>query len=242
MCRASSFARWKWRNSAPVVGLTEKRCATCKSRTALACAGPITAIPGNCPLPVLRRGRARSYRHLILTLIALHPEVRSRKPAIYGGWNEKVGYDREVTPVRLLALLEANSVTGPSKNLFQFACCARSGQAGPPVEVAIALFLREGVENLCMEAARQAGPVYPITEKRRFDFGVIPQLRAAIREFQARTSFRAMPSNRIFWFARRGSTPPRRGSPFTTAIPGRTCACACTTNWTAGRCAPPTRF
>jgi len=89
-----------------------------------------------------------------------------------------------VTPVRLLALLEANSVTGPSKNLFQFACCARSGQAGPPVEVAIALFLREGVENLCLEAARQAGPVYPITEKSRFDFGVIPQLRSAIREFQ----------------------------------------------------------
>jgi glycosyltransferase involved in cell wall biosynthesis len=89
-----------------------------------------------------------------------------------------------VTPVRLLALLEANSVTGPSKNLFQFACCARSGQAGPPVEVAIALFRREGVENLCMEAARQAGPVYPITERSRFDFGVIPQLRSVIREFQ----------------------------------------------------------
>jgi glycosyltransferase involved in cell wall biosynthesis len=52
------------------------------------------------------------------------------------------------------------------------------------VEVAIALFRREGVENLCMEAARQAGPVYPITERSRFDFGVIPQLRSVIREFQ----------------------------------------------------------
>jgi glycosyltransferase involved in cell wall biosynthesis len=87
--------------------------------------------------------------------------------------------------LRLLAILEANTTTGPAKNLLQFANCARS-QSDPRVEVAIALFERRGAPNLLRDIAAQSGiPAYPILEERRFDRAVIPQIRAAIEHYRA---------------------------------------------------------
>jgi glycosyltransferase involved in cell wall biosynthesis len=89
-------------------------------------------------------------------------------------------------PLRLLAVLEANSVTGPAKNLLQFAGCARGGRFGPPVEVALALFERGGKATPMLEAARAYSlPVYPIHEAHRFDRSVIPALLAAVEEYGA---------------------------------------------------------
>ena len=91
-----------------------------------------------------------------------------------------------MTAIRLLAVLEANTVTGPAKNLLQFASCARSGDAGPVVEVAIALFERRGAARAMRDAARNASiPVYPILERGRFDRSALPQLRAAARSYGA---------------------------------------------------------
>jgi glycosyltransferase involved in cell wall biosynthesis len=89
-------------------------------------------------------------------------------------------------PVRLLALLEANTVTGPAKNLFQFACIARSGTAGPPVEVAVALFRRDGAPDFVTGVLEQSSiPRYTIAESGRFDWRVLEQIRSAVGDFQA---------------------------------------------------------
>src|ERR1039457_1103656 len=50
--------------------------------------------------------------------------------------------------LRLLAILEADTITGPAKNLLQFAQCARE-----QVDVEIAVFRREGQSNLFIETA-----------------------------------------------------------------------------------------
>ena len=77
-------------------------------------------------------------------------------------------------PLRLLAILEAATVTGPAKNLLQFAQTARP----LGVEVTIATFHRPGDPQVFQEAARRAGvPVELIEERGRFDRTVIPALR-----------------------------------------------------------------
>ncbi|MGD0498371.1 MAG: glycosyltransferase [Bryobacteraceae bacterium] len=87
--------------------------------------------------------------------------------------------------IRLLALVEANTTTGPAKNLLQFAACLGARQAEPRVDLALAVFRRAGTANLFIDAARQSPvAVYPIDERRSFDFRVFPRLRAALREFQ----------------------------------------------------------
>ena len=88
-------------------------------------------------------------------------------------------------PIKVLALVEATSVTGPAKNLLQFAAMARSGGADPPVEVSIALFQRPHEPDLFLQAASQASvPVYPIPEAHRFDRSVIGLLSALARGLQ----------------------------------------------------------
>lgn len=73
-------------------------------------------------------------------------------------------------PIRLLAVLEANTITGPAKNLLQFAKMA-------PVEVSVVDFRRDGQSDLFLRTAEQAGvAVYPIPERGRFDRSVISAL------------------------------------------------------------------
>jgi glycosyltransferase involved in cell wall biosynthesis len=76
-------------------------------------------------------------------------------------------------PIRLLAVLEAHTVTGPAKNLLQFAQLARS-----EVDVQIATFHRPGDPEVFMEAARRAGvEVHRIEEHGQFDRSVVPALQ-----------------------------------------------------------------
>jgi glycosyltransferase involved in cell wall biosynthesis len=85
-------------------------------------------------------------------------------------------------PIRLLAILEATSITGPAKNLLQFAQCAReSGE----VETAIAVFRREGQSSVFLDAARRlAVPIYALPEAGRFDRTVMEGLRSVAREWK----------------------------------------------------------
>lgn len=81
-------------------------------------------------------------------------------------------------PLRVLALVEAASVTGPAKNLLEYAVRARES-AG--VEISVAAFLRGGAENLFTAAAQAAAvTVYRIGERRRFDRSVIGQIEQAV--------------------------------------------------------------
>ena len=81
--------------------------------------------------------------------------------------------------IKLLAIVEATSVTGPAKGLLQFARLARSGAVGPAVEVSIAVFQRPNEPDLFIQAAREMSvPVYPIAESGRFDLRVIGGLSA----------------------------------------------------------------
>jgi glycosyltransferase involved in cell wall biosynthesis len=81
-------------------------------------------------------------------------------------------------PIKLLAIMEAGAVTGPAKNLIQFARLAR-----PAIETCIVTFQRKDViENPFASAARQAGlEVEIISERYRFDHRVIQSLREVVR-------------------------------------------------------------
>jgi glycosyltransferase involved in cell wall biosynthesis len=87
--------------------------------------------------------------------------------------------------IKVLAIVEATSITGPAKNLLQFASVARSGGVDPPVEVSIAVFHRPHEPDLFLQAAGQMSvPVYPIAEAGRFDRRVIGLLSALCRSLQ----------------------------------------------------------
>ncbi len=93
-----------------------------------------------------------------------------------------------VTPpsLRVLALIEAYSITGPAKNLIEFARQARLADPElPPVEISIATFQRGRLDppNAFVTGARQAGlTVDVIAERRRYDPTVFSQLRAIVAD------------------------------------------------------------
>jgi glycosyltransferase involved in cell wall biosynthesis len=79
--------------------------------------------------------------------------------------------------MRILVIWESAVVSGPGKNLLQF---ARTVQ--PDLEMEIALFQRPGQSTGFLEAARAAGiPVHIVPERGRFDRSVIPALRELAR-------------------------------------------------------------
>jgi glycosyltransferase involved in cell wall biosynthesis len=83
-------------------------------------------------------------------------------------------------PLRLLAIIEAHTVTGPAKNLLQFAQLARASE--DPVEVTIATFHRPGDPESFTEAAARAGvTVHRIEERGRLDRSVVPALQELSR-------------------------------------------------------------
>ena len=83
--------------------------------------------------------------------------------------------------VRAVALIEATRPHGPARNLIDFACRARqAGSDVPPISLSIVTFHRGALEppNRFVAAAREAGlDVDVIQERRRFDLGVLGQLR-----------------------------------------------------------------
>jgi glycosyltransferase involved in cell wall biosynthesis len=86
--------------------------------------------------------------------------------------------------LRLLAIIEAATITGPAKNLLQFAELARL-DCNLRVEVSVAVFQRAGAPELFLEAARQGSiPVYPIAERGRFDRSVTPALYALAKDLR----------------------------------------------------------
>lgn len=93
------------------------------------------------------------------------------------------------SPLRVLALMEASSVTGPAKNLLGFCQWLRTAegiQSG--VEVVVATFHRfagSAAKNGFFDAATAAGVRAALIEERfRFDIGVAPRLRALIAELR----------------------------------------------------------
>jgi glycosyltransferase involved in cell wall biosynthesis len=87
--------------------------------------------------------------------------------------------------IRLLAIVEATSITGPAKNLLNFAELARSGHFRPSIEVSVAAFQRGTNSNLFLDTVRaRAIPLFPIAETGRFDRSVLDKLRALVRELQ----------------------------------------------------------
>ena len=78
--------------------------------------------------------------------------------------------------IRVMAMMECYSITGPAKNLLEFARRAR-----PAVDLSIVAFQRLDSPTAFIDAAARAGiPVDVIAERRRFDPRVPAQLRAAL--------------------------------------------------------------
>jgi len=81
--------------------------------------------------------------------------------------------------MKLLAIIEASSITGPAKNLIHFAGDAKT----EGVETAIVTFVRGESSNLFVETARAAGiEVFTVAESGVGDAGVLRQLREVARE------------------------------------------------------------
>lgn len=76
--------------------------------------------------------------------------------------------------LRLLAIIEATSITGPAKNLIEFASLA--GAEG--IDTVIATFVRGSGSNVFLERVRAEGiPLKQIPESRAFDWRVVKALR-----------------------------------------------------------------
>src|SRR5437867_10406659 len=92
--------------------------------------------------------------------------------------------------IRVVSIMEAQFVTGPAKNLLEFAQRARTAPPGlPSVDLSIATYHRDPdtkpAANPFIAAAGRAGvPVDVICEKRRFDPSVFPQIAAALERRQ----------------------------------------------------------
>jgi len=83
--------------------------------------------------------------------------------------------------IKLLAIIEATSITGPAKNLLRFAEAARSSKWGARVEVSALTFERGGGESVFQDAAREAGvPVHSVRETGAFDRAVVRGLSSTV--------------------------------------------------------------
>jgi glycosyltransferase involved in cell wall biosynthesis len=80
--------------------------------------------------------------------------------------------------LRVLAMLEANSVTGSAKAVLEFAKEAAHGHSGlPKIELSIVTFNRAQVDDCLTKVIRDIGTPHDVVfERRRFDTNIIPQL------------------------------------------------------------------
>jgi glycosyltransferase involved in cell wall biosynthesis len=79
--------------------------------------------------------------------------------------------------MRLLAIIEAYSMTGPAKNLIEFATLARELD----VDTTVATFIRGDESNTFIETARQSGiAVLALRERGLYDPGVVKSLAALV--------------------------------------------------------------
>ena len=88
--------------------------------------------------------------------------------------------------IRLLVILEGDTVTGPARNLLEFCRVARELKQGPRVEMSLVLFQRQeaahpaGCNELLQEAQRSGIPVHCIPEGFTFDWRVLGALKQLI--------------------------------------------------------------
>ena len=86
-------------------------------------------------------------------------------------------------PIKVVSIMEANSVTGPAKNLLEFASRSRSSSEGAErIEVSLIAYRRgQEPESAFIRAAREASiPIDVAHEKGRFDTAVIPRMREIV--------------------------------------------------------------
>ena len=89
-------------------------------------------------------------------------------------------------PLRVLSLMESAFVTGPAKNLIEFARRAASPPSGPPVHLEIATYLRAGEPpNAFVKAAESAGlRVHILREARRWDAQPVRDIGKLVEHLQ----------------------------------------------------------
>jgi glycosyltransferase involved in cell wall biosynthesis len=86
--------------------------------------------------------------------------------------------------IRVLAMMEARTVTGPAKNLIAFAAQARTlaGYGVPGIDFSVATFERPSSSSgpFCEALREQGVPYAVIAEKHAGDIGVVSQLRRIV--------------------------------------------------------------
>jgi glycosyltransferase involved in cell wall biosynthesis len=102
--------------------------------------------------------------------------------------NRRCNIGRPMTfgrPLHVLALMEAEAVTGPARNLLQFHRTSVLVQTGPVprVRLMLGLFRRGepiGTTPLCAAAEMEGIRVFPVVERFRFDAMAIARLRQLV--------------------------------------------------------------
>jgi glycosyltransferase involved in cell wall biosynthesis len=84
--------------------------------------------------------------------------------------------------IRVLAMVEANSVSGSAKSVLEFAKEAALGHSGlPKIDLSILTFSRGQCEGCLTEAIREIGTPHDVVfERGRFDTTIISQLRSLV--------------------------------------------------------------
>lgn len=84
-------------------------------------------------------------------------------------------------PLRLLAIIEAATITGPAKNLLQFAQLAKT----EGVETTIATFVRGGESNLFIDTARgHSIPIHAVPERSPYDRATLSTLTGLVSSIE----------------------------------------------------------
>ena len=128
-------------------------------------------------MPLLRRCRSHHACAYVSAILKSMTDSNENSPALTG---------RDARPpVRVLAMMEAASVTGPAKNLIGFAEWLNTPEGlRTGVRMSVATFdrnARADKTNSFIATARAAGiDTHVIREKRRFSLAVFPQLREIV--------------------------------------------------------------
>ena len=86
-----------------------------------------------------------------------------------------------MTSIKLLAIVEARTITGPARNLIEFVPLARS----VGIETVVATFLRKENANFFTESLESLSiPLFPLSEESPFDLSTIQKLKRLVSEVQ----------------------------------------------------------
>jgi len=106
----------------------------------------------------------------------------------YRNSQDSVRSDIGVTPgraLRILVFLEASTIAGAVKPIFEFVQESRRGATGASVEVTMVIYRRAQQASVLMDAVRELGVAAEVIEERRaFDLRVLSQLRDLVRRLR----------------------------------------------------------